>query len=140
MGDIRVSSYHVFTWRCSLCNQELSISGQYLSPQLSSGSPIPYTYGCSCGRAYRITWASGNTVHVEEDPIFESIFSISRFFDTMEVRLAWSDRKAAHTQVEHGNWRKALDEAMGMCWRRYREEIIKHIREDGKIPDGHTET
>lgn len=130
MSALQVETYQVFVWHCSLCEQELSISGQYLSPQLTSLGPTPYTYGCSCGRVYCITWSSGDTVHVEEDPLFESIFSINRYFDSLEVRLAWNEYKTGYTLVEHGNWRKSLDEAMGICWRLYREEIIKHIRED----------
>lgn len=123
MSDIQITEYRTYLWRCSICGEKCAVSG------ISIGST--YTYGCVCGRIYRLTRNSESDTSIEEDDVLMGIFSAKCFHSGIAVHLAWDEHKSAWITAgeESGEQRKALDQAMGQCWRLYRDEIIAHIKE-----------
>lgn len=119
---IHLTQYRAISWQCLLCQQEHTVSEKDYC-----GASGTLTYGCACGKVYRVRFEGAGSV--EEDTALESLFAITRHHSGLEVRLAWDKNKGAWASIEREDWSRALAQAIGLCWQQYASEIIAHIKE-----------
>lgn len=119
---IQLTRSRTLSWKCVLCLCEHTVS-----EKVFFGTDQTITYGCACGRIYRVCFKGDGSV--EEDTTLDRLFTITRSSSGIEVRLAWDAHKGAWAMIERENWSQALAQAIGMCWQRYADEITERLRE-----------